>query len=205
MSRDLPIYDSGLRSRLQFSDLEKLRAVDTAPIWAKADLVLEKMEGSKNIALARKVLQHPSKDSLLEVHSIIFDGREGAGMLRTTALTPQYRGHDCPPPDFVSRSLDNFFGWLNAESMGEIHPIEKAAIVLVRTVDIWPFEFGNTTAAIMLANVILGHNGLAPFFVLPEHMKEFHTVIAQAMTIETQPLVNAIHQTIRRELEAIGR
>jgi hypothetical protein len=41
--------------------------------------------------------------------------------------------------------------------------------------------------------------------VLPEHMKEFNTVIAQAMTIETQPLVNAIHKTIKRELEALGR
>ena len=74
--------------------------------------------------------------------------------------------------------------------------------MLVRVVDIWPFDSGNLTVAIMLGNMVLRQAGLPPFFVLPEHKKEFETVIAQAMTIETQPLINAIYKTIKRELEA---
>ena len=206
MSVDLPIFsDKSLRSRLQFADLEKLKASDLSSIWAKSDVAIEKMEGAANILRARSVVQQPSKDGLLEIHSIIFAGREGAGRLRTTAPAPLYRGHDCPPPEFISRSLDNFLQWLSAESLDEIHPIEKAALVLVRVVDIWPFEFGNITTAVLFANLFLKEAGFGPFFVLPEHMKEFNTVIAQAMTIETQPLVNAIHKTIKRELEALGR
>ena len=59
--------------------------------------------------------------------------------------------------------------------------------------------------AIMFANITLRNAGFAPFFVLSEHKKEFNTVVAQAMTIETQPLVNAIYKTIKREMEALAR
>ena len=76
--------------------------------------------------------------------------------------------------------------------------------MLTRVVDIWPFEYGNFTVAVMLGNVFLRDAGLTPFFVLPRDMKEFNTVVAQAMSIETQPLVNAIFKTIKREMEAIG-
>ena len=106
-------------------------------------------------------------------------------------------------PQFIDRSLDNFFHWLSAESISEIHPIERAAWALTRVVDIWPFDSGNLTVAIMLANTGLRQAGLAPFFVRPEHRKEFNTVIAQALTIETQPLVNAIYKTVKREMEAL--
>jgi len=49
---------------------------------------------------------------------------------------------------------------MDAESLAEIHPIEKAALVLTRVVDIWPFEFGNLTAAIVLSNAFLKLAGL---------------------------------------------
>jgi Fic family protein len=134
----------------------------------------------------------------------LFGGRNGAGQLRQAAIKPLYRGHDCPEPQFIDRSLDNFFNWLTAESISEIHPIEKAALVLTRIVDIWPFEYGNQTVAILLANLFLREAGLTPFFVLPRDLKEFNIAVAQAMTIETQPLVNAIFKTIKREMEAIA-
>jgi hypothetical protein len=56
----------------------------------------------------------------------------------------------------------------------------------------------------MLSNIILRQSGLPPFFVLPEHKREFTTVIAHAIAIETQPIVNAIYKTIKRELEALA-
>ena len=119
-------------------------------------------------------------------------------------MRPLFRGQDCPDPEFIDRSLDNFFAWLTAESVAEIHPIERAALVLSRIADIWPFESGNLTVAIMFGNTVLRQADLPPFFVLPKHKREFNTVIAQAMAIETQPLVNAIYKTIKQELEALA-
>ena len=205
MPEDLPIYsESMLRTSLQFAGLEKLKGADSSAVWEKSDTCIGQMEGAADVHRARQAFQEPAKSGLLELHSILFTGRKGAGELRRTAIKPLYRGHDCPEPQFLDRSLDNFFNWLTAESISEIHPIERAALALTRIVDIWPFEYGNLTVAIMLANVFLRDAGLTPFFVLPRDMKEFNTVVAQAMSIETQPLVNAIFKTIKREMQAIA-
>jgi fido (protein-threonine AMPylation protein) len=202
MAEDLPIYsESMLRTRQQFADLERLKGLDLTPSWDKSDEHLEQMEGAVNVRSARSMIQEPSKSGLLTIHKLIFAGREGAGELRRSISKPLFRGHDCPDPQFIERSLDNFFTWMTAESVSEIHPIEKAALVLSRIVDIWPFEFGNLTTAIVFANLFLRRAGLAPFFVRSEHLKEFNTVIAQAMSIETQPLVNAIYRTVKAEMQ----
>jgi len=200
MPEDLPIYsDSMLRSRLQFADLERLRHLDTTSIWEKSDRVIEQFEGGANVGRAREIVLEPTKAGLIEIHSIVF-----GGSLRHQSMKPLFRGQDCPDPEFIDRSLDNFFNWLTAESVAEIHPIERAALTITRIADIWPFEKGTLSSAIILANLGLRQAALPPFFVPPEHRKEFNTVIAQAMTIETQPLVNAIYRTIKRELDALA-
>jgi Fic family protein len=200
MAEDLPIYsESMLRTRLQFADLERFKHLDTTPVWEKSDSLIEQFEGGTNVRRARELVQEPTKSGLLEIHSIVF-----GGALRQHVMRPLFRGQDCPDPEFIDRSLDNFFSWLTAHSVAEIHPIERAALVLARIADIWPFESGNLSVAIMFGNTVLRQAGLPPFFVLPEHKREFNTVIAQAMAIETQPLVNAIYNTIKRELEALG-
>ena len=200
MPEDLPIYsESMLRTRLQFADLDRLKGIDTAPAWEKSDGFIEQFEGGVHVRRAREAVPEITKVGLFHIHSTVFNGA-----LRQQPLTPLFRGQDCPDPEFIERSLDNFANWLSAESVAEIHPIERAALVLTRIADIWPFELGNLTVAIMLANIVLRQASLAPFFVLPEHKKEFNTVIAQAMAIETQPLVNAIYKTIKRELEALA-
>lgn len=201
MAEDLPIYsDSMLRTRLQFADIERFKGLDVSTVWDKSDAFIEKLEGGRNVRPARETVREATKAGLLQIHSLVF----GGGGLRQQSLRPLFRGQDCPDPQFIERSLDNFFNWLTAESLAEIHPIERAALAIVRIADIWPFDDGNLTIAVMLGNILLGQAGLAPFFVLPEHKKEFNTVIAQAMTIETQPLVNAIYKTIKREIEALA-
>jgi Fic/DOC family len=200
MPEDLPIYsESMLRSRLQFADLERLKQRDVSPVWGKSDRLIGQFEGAANVREAREAVQQQTKSGLLQLHSITFDGA-----LRQQPMKPLFRGQDCPDPEFIDRSLDNFSNWLTAESVAEIHPIERAALVLTRIADIWPFDSGNLTVAIMFANIGLRQAGFPPFFVLQEHKREFNMVIAQAMSIETQPLVNAIYKTIKRELEALG-
>ena len=184
---------------MQFADLERLKRVDTGPTWEKSDAFIELLEGGANVRRAREAVHEATKDGLLQIHSMVF-----GGTLRQHSIQPLFRGQDCPDPEFIDRSLDNLFNWFTAESVAEIHPIERAALMLTRIADIWPFDSGNLTVAIMLSNIILRHSGLPPFFVLPEHKREFTTVIAQAIAIETQPIVNAIYKTIKRELEALA-
>jgi hypothetical protein len=200
MSDDLPIYaDAGLRTRLQFTALERLRGIDATSVWEKSDGIIAQLEGARNVRQAREEVQEVTKAGLLKMHSLMF-----TGVLRQSSLAPLFRGQDCPDPQFIDRSLDNFFNWLTAESVAEIHPIERAALVLTRLVDIWPFDTGNLTAGIMLANIGLREAGFSPFFVPAGHKKEFNTTVAQAMAIEMQPLVNAIYNCVKREMEALA-
>src|SRR4051812_6689034 len=128
MPEDLPIYsESMLRTRLQFADLERLKSADTSSIWDKSDSLIEQLEGGSNVRRARETVQEPTKASLLEMHSIVFGGG-----LRPEPMKPLFRGQDCPDPEFIDRSLDNFLNWLSAESVAEIHPIERAALLLTR-------------------------------------------------------------------------
>jgi fido (protein-threonine AMPylation protein) len=206
MPEDLPIYsEPTLRSGRQFADLAKLKIPDPAPAWKKADRILAGMEGATGVAEARLVLSELSRDSLIRAHGALFSGRAGAGALRTTALAPLYRGQDCAPPEFIERSLDNLLSWVTAESFGQIHAIERVALAMTRILDVWPFEFGNLTTAIVFANSFLGAAGLTPFYIQPRNMQEFEKIIAQAMSIETQPLVNAITTTVRREMESLAK
>src|SRR5215468_3094143 len=177
MPEDLPIYsESMLRTRLQFADLERLKHRDTTAIWQKSDKIIEQFEGGSNVRQARERVTEPTKAGLLEMNSIVFSGG-----LRKQSMRPAFRGQDCPDPEFIDRSLDNFFGWMSAESVAEIHPIERAALVLTRIADIWPFDSGNLTVAIMVGNVVLRQAGFPPFFVSPEHSQEFNTIIGQAL------------------------
>jgi hypothetical protein len=210
MPEDLPIYpDAALRSGLQFADLARFQAIDKTPVWEKSDRFIAQMEGAESVTAARAILERdlPSeqlKAALLQAHGLLFNGRTGAGELRQSTIAVRYRGQDCPEPQYIARSLDNFFSWMTSESVGEIHPIEKAGLALTRTMDIWPFDYGNLTVAVMLANRFLHAAGYPPFFVMPQHLPEFEKIVGQAIVIETQPLVNAIYKTLKREMEALA-
>jgi len=206
MSQDLPIYSEiPLRTGLQFAALEALKGRDDSAVWSRAEAFIAAMEGGSGISSARSNVIGISKEGILQAHALAFPERAGAGKLRQTDLQPLYRGQDCAPPEFIGRSLDHLVVWLSAESFLQIHPIEQCALTITRFIDVWPFEFGNFTIALLFGNLTLRRAGLTPFFVLPEHRKEFERAIAQAMTIDMQPLVNATFQTVRKEMEALAR
>jgi hypothetical protein len=206
VSQDLPIYSEvPLRTGLQFASLESLKGRDDSSVWNRAEGFIAAMEGGAGVGVARAATTAISKDAILNAHALSFPGRSGAGQLRTAELQPLYRGQDCAPPEFIDHSIDNLVVWLTAESFTQIHPIEQCALTITRFIDIWPFEFGNFTIALLFGNLALRRAGLTPFFVLPEHRQEFERVIAQAMTIDMQPLVNAIFQTVRKEMEALAK
>jgi fido (protein-threonine AMPylation protein) len=203
---DLPIYsETPLRTGLQFAELERLKGPDLSSSWKQADVWIGAMENATGVTAARESLTAASKAGLLQAHRLLFPDRPGAGQLRQTPAQRLYRGQDCAPPEFIERSLDNLEEWLSAESFTQIHPIEQCVLTMTRVIDIWPFEFGNLTVALILGNLSLQRAGLAPFFVLPEHRAEFEQAIGQAMTIDMQPLINAIYRTVRKEMESLAK
>ena len=85
----------------------------------------------QNVARARQCFQQPTKDGLARTS---LDPVRRARRARASSGRQQSRPCIAVTivriPQFIDRSLDNFFNWLTAESLAEIHPIEKAALVL---------------------------------------------------------------------------
>ena len=203
---ELPIYSDALRRGPDpFADLKNLEGVDLATCWERFDRLIDLGESASDVNQARESLTAPTKEALLRLHELMFSGRVGAGALRWSVTNAMFRGQDCPEPEFVDRSLDNLARWLTADSFIEIHPVQQAALVLTRLVDIWPFEFGNLTTAAVFCNHFLAEARLPPFLILLADVEEFNRVLEQAITMQTQPLVTSIYNSMQRELNLVRR
>ena len=201
MSDELPIYsDSVFKSANPFPALETIRAGDVERCIERFDKMLDHGEDAGGIGDALAGIGGMTKQDILDLHRKLFEGRPGAGELRTSRLAASFRGQDCPEPEFLNQSLDNFEMWFSDEALAELHPIQQAALALTRLVDIWPFEFGNRTTAIVFANSFLLRAGYPPFFVLQDQLEEFEEVMSQAILMQTEPLVRAMYKCMEREL-----
>jgi Fic family protein len=202
LAEDLPIYsDSIFRGSDPFPALKGVRDDDIKRCLERFDEGLDHGEGAMNVARALEGVGGVGREDLLGLHRRLFEGRPGAGELRSSPVEATFRGQDCPDPRFLAQSLDNFEKWLGVESLSELHPIQQAALTTTRLVDIWPFEFGNRTTAVVFANSFLLRAGLPPFFVPVEQLDEFDQILSQAIMMQTESLVRAIYRCIERELE----
>ena len=193
---DLPIFGDN-----RYPPVEQITGEALAACLARFDSALDYGESASEVGRARASLVAADGEGLLRVHRILFRGREGSGQLRASQAVPVFEGQDCPGPQFIGRSLENLEQWLGADSFGEIHPIEQAALTLTRLVDIWPFEFGNRSASAVFSSFFLTRSGYPPFLVLPEQLAEFDEALSAAIRMQTAPLVALVTRCIRRELE----
>lgn len=206
MADDLPIHSDLLfRGGQSFATLERARTLDLSGSLARFDAMLDLGEGNVPAGPARGVLTDATLSTLLRAHRALFPDLDGSGSLRVSEVSGLFPGQDCPEPGHLPHSLRNLERWLTAESFLEIHPIEQAALSLTRLVDIWPFEAGNRTAAVVFSNQFLLRAGLPPFFVLHDQVAELDNILAQAVRMQTEPLVRAIYRCLERELELVGR
>lgn len=195
--------DAIFRHANPFAAIEHARDWDFTTSFERFDTMLDHGEDSEAAGDARRALNEPTRKALLEAHRLLFNGREGSGTLRQSAVVGPYPGQDCPDPEYIAQSLENFEAWLRADSFGEMHAIEQAALALTRLVDIWPFAFGNRTTAVLFANYFLARRGYPPFFILSDQRGEFEQILAMAIRMQTEPLVRAIYKCLEREIELV--
>lgn len=205
MPGDLPIYsDSIFRSADPFPALANITRDEIARVTERFDrhLAFDK-EPASGLADALGKIAGPDKESLIALHRRLFEGQPGAGQFRKTALAAVFRGQDCPEPEYIGQSLDNFVAWFGTDGFGELHPIQQTALALTRLIDIWPFAIGNRTAGVVYANQFLTRSGIPPFFILPGEQREFDEILAHAISMQTEGLVRAIYKCIERELDRV--
>ena len=149
--------------------LESLRTVTTLA-----------REGGRGIALSR--------DLLLRLHNV--PGRAPA-FRRSSGDKP-----DMPAAEYLAAVLESACHWFTAESFGEFHPVEQASLVLLRLIDIQPFEHANERTALVAASLFTLRSELSPIIIKPEMHSAYRNALNEGVRMNTRPMVDVLSKVV---------
>jgi len=193
LERERPAWNSSLYSNLRERISEAERpAYDLVPEWlvmSPAGISLLHLV-AVNSALTR---QHPALSQQVT--------------LRNTDAVPFVEGHDPVPAVILPRILDNALDWFRTDSFNELHPVEQAALVLLRLFDLQPFPSHNLETAIIAASFYTMRANLPPLVIHDDsEMKaRFDAALRAAFRMLTQPLVEAIAENLTFTIRTVTR
>lgn len=141
---------------------------------------LEAINHQEAIEYLRELVQNEapfSERALLDLHEIILRGidRENAGRLRRNEVFIIQRGggrHNFPKARLVFKLVEDYFIFYE-ENKGRMHPVQLAAQMHQRLVNIHPFIDGNGRTARLVMNLILQQAGYPITILESEHAKRF--------------------------------
>jgi Fic family protein len=140
------------------------------------------------------------ENDVLNLHAIILDriDQENAGFYRRAAV--RISGTDYTPPNAakVPQLMQEAYKLLNTR--GE--PIETAARIHQKFVDIHPFIDGNGRTARLLMNLYLMRNGYPPAIILRVESKKYiRTIMDAQVGDDEKPFVNFVAKAVERSLD----
>lgn len=113
------------------------------------------------------------------------------------------------PPEHLPARLQSAFFWFTAESFLELNPVEQTAIVLLRLIEIQPFEEANDRTAITAASLFLMRSQLPPLCIRPNLFASYQAAIEESFQSNTKPMVEfvaqATEETLARMIELVAR
>lgn len=142
-----------------------------------------------------------SIDLLLDVHSV--PGRE-QGFRKSAGDTTRE-----PRPvlaEHLPAVLETACQWYTASSFAELHPIEQAAIVFLRLIEIQPFERRNERSALLAASLFTLRSELPPIVIKPEMHSAYRNALDEGSRMNTKPMVEMAAEAVEKSLtEMIGK
>lgn len=164
---------------------------------------LEVTNHSKAIDFVESLVNKPVIEEIdvLNLHAMILDriDPQNAGFYRHGAV--RISGTDYSPPNAakVPALMQEVYALLKT-SGGE--PIETAAKIHLRFVDIHPFIDGNGRTARLLLNLYLMRNGYPPVIILrAERSKYIRTIMKARSENDTTSFANFVAKSVERSLD----
>ena len=142
-----------------------------------------------------------SELDVLNLHAIILDriDQENAGYYRRGAVRISGTSYAPPNPVRVPELMQEVYALLKAKG-GE--PIETAAKIHQKFVDIHPFIDGNGRTARLLLNLYLMRNGYPPVIILrAERPKYLRTILQSRAENDITPFANFVAKGVERSLD----
>jgi len=158
----------------------------------QATALLESLRSVIRLAGQRGKNASLSPELLLELHNL--PGSE-AGLRRQTG-----RNSASPPPERLRAAVENACHWFTAESFAEFHPVEQASLVLLRLIDIEPFDRSNDRTALVAASLFTLRSELPPVTIEPEMKAAYRAACAEAMRMNTKAMVDLIATAVEKSI-----
>jgi fido (protein-threonine AMPylation protein) len=178
-------------------------------LWHRETLDEERtLQVARHLEASRWLIHHsrskntlPSSD-LLETHRLMMRGIDAnAGKYRESEIKPLGEGHEPIEPELVPYVADNALEWFSSESFHEMHEVEKTALVLIKFIDIWPFEEGNGRTLRLFSNFFLLKAGYPPAVIPSDRARQYAVAIQNSLRFHTQPLIDLLTDSVGQGLQ----
>jgi len=134
-----------------------------------------------------------SGDDLQELHRILLSAvHPRAGEYRQQNATPLAQGHEPTEAELVAPVIDNALGWFQSESFAEMHEVEKSALMLIKLMDVQPFDEANGRTLRLFSNFFLLRAGYPPAVIPASQASQYAHAIQRSLHFDTQPIIDLI-------------
>ncbi|PIC56565.1 cell filamentation protein Fic [Sporosarcina sp. P12(2017)] len=144
---------------------------------------LEAINHKEAILVAEEIVQQNQPFSeivIKELHGIVLHSidRANAGKYREQNVIISGASHTPPDAVVVPQLMTDLIEWYNATT--NFHPVERAAILHSKFVNIHPFTDGNGRTARLLLNLELVQSGYLPIIIETERRFEYYELLDRA-------------------------
>ena len=177
-----------------------LEASSSDALWQAETLDLSRrVQLQSHIAAAQTIFrlakqkQFLSTDDLLELHRVLCSGlHPSAGEFRQREATPLSQEHQPTEPDLIAPLIDNALTWFQSDSFAEMHEIEKSALMLIKLLDIQPFEECNGPSLRLFSTFAMLKAGYPPAVIPAGRTNEYALAVQRSFRFDTQPIIDVI-------------
>jgi len=153
-----------------------------------------------------ELIEHDTQKTISEmlirtIHQLVVRETEQqtAGSYRTGNVLITGANHNPPDVSAVPGLMQGLVEWMR-NNQQKIHPVEFAAIVHHKLVNIHPFFDGNGRTARVVMNLLLLQQGYPLAIVLKNDRKKYYQTLARADAGDLRPFVQFIAQAVERAL-----
>jgi hypothetical protein len=139
---------------------------------------------------------------LFDLHRTVIGAPADADVLRKTEPAPVSAAHEPAPALILPRMLENAFDWFDTESFRDLHPVERAAVVYLRLLDLHPFTAHTETTATLAAGFYTEREAMPPIVIFADELTQarYARALEAAFRMLTQPLVELFAETLTRAM-----
>ena len=155
--------------------------------------LVESLRTVTSLARANGKAAELTSELLLKLHSL-----PGAGFRQTAGNTNRIVRP--ATAEHLPALLESACRWYTAESFAELNPLEQASIVLLRLIEIQPFEQANERTSLVAASLFTLRSELPPIIIKPEMDSAYRTARDEGMQMNTKPMVELVAEAVERSL-----